>query len=122
MDDIAKLGNKATAKEKNQYTILEVVVEMYARNIEFLKVDIYKSHPSKFLITEDKKILPPMISLQGMGENAAESIVEAREDGEFISKEDLLRRTKLSKTVLDKLSAHGSLDGMSETNQISFFN
>ena len=121
MEEIEKMGSKASAKEKNQYTILEVVVEMYARKIEFLKVDIYKSDASKFLITEDKKILPPMISLQGMGQNAAESIIEARKNGEFISKEDLLKRTKLSKTVVDKLSQHGSLNDMSEKDQISFF-
>lgn len=121
MKEIEELGYAASAKEKSQYTILEVVVEMYARKIEFEKIDIYKSDAKRFMITEDKKILPPMTSLQGMGENAALSIVEARKDGEFKSKKDLLDRTKLTKTVVEKLTAHGSLDGMSETNQLSFF-
>lgn len=121
MREIEELGNKATAKEHNQYTILEVVVEMYARKIEFLNVDLYKSHAYEFQIAEKGKILPPMVSLQGMGLNAAESIVEERKNGEFLSKEDLLKRTKISKTVVEKLTEHGTLANMSEKNQVSFF-
>lgn len=121
MEEIRELGNDATTKENSQYTILEVVVEMYARGIEFLKVDLYNSHASEFHIAGKGKILPPMVSLQGMGQNAAESIIEARKEGEFLSKEDLLKRTKVSKTVVEKLTEHGTLKDMSEKNQISFF-
>ena len=121
MREIEELGNKATAKENNQYTILEVVVEMYARNIEFLNVDLYKSHAYEFQIEGRGKILPPMVSLQGMGLNAAESIVKERDNGEFLSKEDLLKRTKISRTVVEKLTEHGTLANMSEKNQVSFF-
>lgn len=53
--------------------------------------------------------------------NAAKSIAEARKDGEFISKEDLRVRSKVSKTVIETLSNHGCLVGMSETNQLSLF-
>ena len=74
MERIRELGNSATAKENNQYTILEVVVEMLCRGIEMEKVDIYRSHPTDFQLDGDKKILPPMVALQGMGENAALSI------------------------------------------------
>ena len=121
MEEIRELGNDATTKENSQYTLLEVVVEMYARGIEFLKVDLYNSHASEFHIAGKGKILPPMVSLQGMGQNAAESIIEARKEGEFLSKEDLLKRTKVSKTVVEKLTEHGTLKDMSEKNQISFF-
>lgn len=121
MEKIRELGNSATAKENNQYTILEVVVEMLCRGIEIEKVDIYRSHPTDFQLDGDKKILPPMVALQGMGENAALSIAREREKGEFLSKEDLINRTKVSRTVVEKLSEHGSLDGMSEKNQLSFF-
>ena len=62
-----------------------------------------------------------MVALQGMGENAALSIARERENGAFLSKEDLIKRTKVSKTVVEKLSEHGSLDGMSDKNQLSFF-
>lgn len=121
MERIRELGNSATAKENNQYTILEVVVEMLCRGIEMEKVDIYRSHPTDFQLDGDKKILPPMVALQGMGENAALSIAREREKGAFLSKEDLIKRTKVSKTVVEKLSEHGSLDGMSDKNQLSFF-
>ncbi len=121
MEGIRELGNSATAKENNQYTILEVVVEMLCRGIEMEKVDIYRSHPTDFQLDGDKKILPPMVALQGMGENAALSIAREREKGAFLSKEDLIKRTKVSKTVVEKLSEHGSLDGMSDKNQLSFF-
>lgn len=122
MSYISSLGNTSTTKENSQYTLLEVVVEMYARGIEFLKVDLYKSDAKEFKISEKGKILPPMISLQGMGESAAVSVVEEREKSQFLSKEDLLKRTKLSKTVIEKLSEHGTLDNLSDKNQLSFFN
>ncbi|WAW14146.1 PolC-type DNA polymerase III [Peptostreptococcus equinus] len=120
MNRIYELGMDATTKEQSQLTVLEVVVEMLCRGIEILKVDIYKSHATEFKLAGEKKILPPMTSLQGMGENAAKNIVRERKNGRFLSKEDLIRRTKVSKTVVEKLSEHGSLDGMSEKNQLSF--
>ena len=62
-----------------------------------------------------------MIALQGVGENAAINIQKERENGEFISKEELRKRTKISKTVIETLTNHGSLDNMSEENQLSLF-
>ena len=78
-----------------------------------LKVDLYESDATKFLIV-DNSLRPPLSSLQGVGVNAAKSIAEARKDGEFISKEDLRLRSKVSKTVIETLSNHGCLKGMSE--------
>ena len=54
MREIESLGNSASTKEKNMYTILEIVLEMYERGFEFLPIDLYKSHSTKFLI-EDRK-------------------------------------------------------------------
>lgn len=121
MDEINLLGNDATAKEKNMLIVLEVAYEMYARNIKILPVDIYKSDASQFKVIDDNTILPPMIALQGVGENAAIHIEEERKNGEFISKEDLRKRTKISKTVIETLTTHGSLDNMSDKNQLSLF-
>ena len=121
MDEIISLGNDATAKEKNMLTVLEVAYEMYARNIKILPVDIYKSDATEFKVMGEKQILPPMIALQGVGENAAIHIQQERENGEFISKEDLRKRTKISKTVIETLTNHGSLDNMSDKNQLSLF-
>ena len=78
MKEIEALGNSATAKEKGMYTILEIVLEMYERGFEFLPIDLYKSHSTKFLI-EDGKIRPPLSSIAGLGTVAAVGIREAVE-------------------------------------------
>lgn len=121
IQEIHELGNDATAKDKTMLTVLEVALEMYARKIKIIPVDIYKSDATKFIVVDDTTILPPMIALQGVGENAAINIQNERENGEFISKEDLRKRTKISKTVVETLSNHGSLNNMSEKNQLSLF-
>lgn len=106
IQEIHELGNDATAKDKTMLTVLEVALEMYARKIKIIPVDIYKSDATKFIVVDDTTILPPMIALQGVGENAAINIQNERENGEFISKEDLRKRTKISKTVVETLSNH----------------
>lgn len=121
MKELNALGNAISNKEKGLLTILEISYEMYKRKLKFYKVDIYKSDAIKFKIEEDGGIRPPLNALQGVADNAAKSIVEARVDGEFISKEDLRIRCKVSKTVIEALSNHGCLDGVQETNQISLF-
>ncbi len=121
IQEIENLGNDATAKEKNMLTVLEVALEMYARGIKILPVDIYESDASKFKVAGEKLLLPPMIALQGVGENAAINIQKERENGEFISKEELRKRTKISKTVIETLTNHGSLNNMSDENQLSLF-
>ena len=121
IQEIHELGNDATAKDKTMLTVLEVALEMYARKIKIIPVDIYKSDATKFIVVDDTTILPPMIAIQGVGENAAINIQNERENGEFISKEDLRKRTKISKTVVETLSNHGSLNNMSEKNQLSLF-
>ena len=121
INEIESLGNDATTKEKNMLTVLEVALEMYARGIKIVPVDIYKSDAKKFQVVGEKTLLPPMIALQGVGENAAINIQLEREKGEFISKEELRKRTKISKTVIETLSNHGSLENMSDENQLSLF-
>ena len=119
--EIEELGNDATTKEKNMLTVLEVALEMYARDIKIIPVDIYKSDAKTFQVVGEKTLLPPMIALQGVGENAAINIQKERKNGEFISKEDLRKRTKISKTVIETLTNHGSLENMSDENQLSLF-
>ena len=109
-----------TDKDENVYTILEICLEMYKRGFEFLPIDIYKSHPTSFL-EEDGKILPSLNALGGLGINAAKSLSQARESGEFLSQEELRTRAGLNKTVIEMLQRNGCLDGIPETSQISFF-
>lgn len=120
IDELEGKGNDTTAKERNLLTVLEVVWEMYARGINILAVDLYKSHPDKFII-KNNNLLPPLKSLQGMGQNAAASIERERKKGEFLSIEDLQNRTKITKTVIETLLKHGCIEGLPSTNQLSFF-
>ncbi|WP_330375481.1 PolC-type DNA polymerase III [Inediibacterium massiliense] len=113
-------NNQLTQKEKDLLTVLEVVYEMYCRGFEFLPVDLYKSDSDQFKII-DGKLLPPLRGLQGVGENAAKSICEARKNGEFISIEDIRERTKVTKTVIETLKNHGCLFNLPDTNQLSLF-
>ena len=120
LNELYAIGNKVTAKDKGLITSLELCYELYARGLNFLKVDLYISEANTFTIEKDG-IRPPLSALEGVGENAAKSIAEVRLQGEFISKEDLRVRAKVSKTVIEALDKHGCLEGMSETNQLSLF-
>ena len=119
--ELEKLGNNMTAKEKNLLTVLEVVQEMYARGFTFAPLDLYKSDSDKFIIGNNG-IIPPLKTLEGVGETAARKIVEERNRGKFISIEDLIRRTRVSKTVIEALKDQGCLKDLPESNQISLFN
>jgi len=109
-----------TAKDKGLLTVLEIVLEAMDRGIEFLPVDLYHSQISTFQLTE-KGLLPPLISLTGLGNAAAESLVAARKECEFSSIEDLQNRTSLSSTVVEVMKDHGSLAGLPEKDQLSLF-
>ena len=111
---------KLDPKKKNEQAICEIVVELEARGIELLPVDIYLSEGRKFKI-EDSKIRIPLIGISGLGGAVIENILKEREEAKFISVEDLKRRTKMSQTVADKLKSIGAISSLSETNQISLF-
>jgi len=113
-------GNNVTAKEKGTLSLLEVVNEMYARGIKFLPIDIYDSEATKFQIREGG-ILPPFNSIQGMGNAAAQSIVDARKDGKFSTIDDFQMRTKVSKTLIEVMEQAGCFEGIPKSNQISMF-
>jgi len=118
--ELSAKGNDATAKEKNTITVLELVLEFYARGFEFERIDLYKSDAKNFLLTPNG-LLPPLSSIQGLGITAAQSIVAAREEGEFFTIEDLRLRTTANKTVIDLLREYHILDGIPETDQLSLF-
>ena len=111
-----------TAKEKDQFTALQVVNEMMARGVELMPVDIYKSRASEYYI-EDGKIRMPFSALSGVGENAAKSIVAGREEcgADFVSIDDFQAKTGASSAVVTALKEIGALNDLPETAQISFF-
>lgn len=109
-----------TPKEEDTIKDMRIVQEMYARGFEFLPIDLYQSQATKFQII-DGKLLPSFGTIDGMGDRAAEAVVEAAKDGEFLSKDDFRMRTKVSKTVLDLMSDLGIFGDLPETNQLSLF-
>ena len=112
--------DKLSAKEQGELKDMRLVQEMYARGFEFMPIDLFKSHSRNFQIV-DGKILPPFKSIDGLGENAADGIYEAAKDGPFLSKEDFINRTKVTKTNADTMTALGILNGLPDSNQLSLF-
>nr|WP_010093379.1 PolC-type DNA polymerase III [Ornithinibacillus scapharcae] len=121
IEEINAKGNDAAPKEKSLLTVLEVALEMCERGFSFQKVDLYKSKASEFIV-EGNTLIPPFNAVEGLGTNAAINIVKAREEGEFLSKEDLRERSKISKTILEYLDNHGTLEGMEEKTNYHYFN
>ena len=113
-------GNTLTAKEKSIQTITEMAYEMYLRGFTFLPVDLYRSDAAKFQIVGNA-LLPPLASLQGLGEAAAQSIVQAREERPFLSIEDLRSRGRISRAIVDILKDHGCLSGLPDDDQVCLF-
>lgn len=120
MHRLEERQNDWSATEKSLYTICEICHEMYQRGLEFLPVDLYESHAYKFRKV-DGKILLPINAFQGISAVTAQNIMDAREEGEFMSVEDLRIRAKLNKTVIETLRENGCLSGMPETSQLSLF-
>ena len=120
--EIDEQGNAASIKDKAVYTILEIVLEMYERGINFLPIDIYKSDAVKFLV-EEGGIRPPLSSIPGLGEVAAMGISKAvrEEKSKFISIEELQVKAKIGNAMTEQLNKFGCLEGMSKSNQLSLF-
>ena len=111
----------ATNVEQDLMVTLEVCYEFYLRGFHFDTIDIYKSDATHFLITENG-LLPPFVSVHGLGEAAALATVEQRKGKDFISIEEFSTTcNKLSKTHIEQLKALGAFAGMAETSQVSFF-
>ena len=121
--NIAAIDNNenATAKDEDLLTTLEVVYEYYLRGFDFLPIDIYKSHATRFTI-EDGKLRPPFVSISGLGESAAWDIMEGRKNQNFLSVEEFsLACPKVSKTHIQMLKDAGAFGSLPESNQVSLF-
>ena len=118
--DLEEKELEATQKEKELLSTLYLVREAMARGVEFLNVDLKKSDAKAFL-PENGKIRMPFNSLSGLGDTAAEKIIEARNKYDIYSIEDLRERTGISKSVIEVLKRNHVLDGLTETNQLTLF-
>lgn len=118
--DYKRRLDELSKKEQDTYKDMRIVQEMYARGFEFWPLDLYKANATRFQII-DGKLMPSLTSIDGLGEKAAESIVEAAKEGSFLSQDDLRTRGKVSKTIVDKMVELGILKGLPESNQLSLF-
>jgi DNA polymerase-3 subunit alpha (Gram-positive type) len=118
--DYEKRMDSLSKKEQDTYKDMKIVREMYARGFEFLPIDIYKSQATRFQIV-DGKLLPALSTIGGLGDKAADGIVDAVKDGPFLSRDDFRNRTKVSKTIVDLMGDLGILGNLPESNQLSLF-
>ncbi len=118
--DYKKRLDTLSKKEQDTLRDMRIVQEMYARGFEFVPIDIYRAKARHFQII-DGKLMPSLSSIDGLGEKAADGIVDATQDGKFLSKEDFRNRTKVSKTICDLMADLGLLGELPESNQLSLF-
>jgi DNA polymerase-3 subunit alpha (Gram-positive type) len=122
MEEIDQKGNAAKETEKRLYTVLEVALEMSLRGFRFLPIDIDKSDARDFVISNDEKgLIMPLVTIDGLGLKVAESVIQARKDGEFKSKDDVKERTSLSQTLFKKLDMLGCFDHLPDNAQMNLF-
>ncbi|HWI47565.1 MAG TPA: hypothetical protein VNU45_04970, partial [Rummeliibacillus sp.] len=120
IDEIDAKGLEASTKEKNLLTVLELALEMCERGMSFQKVDLYRSNATEFVI-DGESLIPPFNAIPGLGNNVAYAIEKAREEGEFLSKEDLQIRGRVSKSLIEYMDKLGCLEGLPDANQLSLF-
>ena len=120
--ELNKKGFDKTNKEEDILNTLQLALEMTARGFKFGKIDLYKSHSKNFIIDDDNKtLIPPFRTIDGLGDTVSNNIVEEREKRSFISIEDLQKRAKVSSTLIDKMRVMHMLDGLDESSQLSLF-
>lgn len=118
--DYKKRSDTLSKKEQDTLKDMKIVQEMYARGFEFLPVDLYRAKAHHFQII-DGKLMPALSTIEGLGDKAADAVVEAASQGRFLSKDDFRQRTKVSKTVIDLMSDLGLMESLPESNQLSLF-
>ncbi|MDO5136127.1 MAG: PolC-type DNA polymerase III [Eubacteriales bacterium] len=120
MAEIRKKGDAASKKEQDTLKDMRIVQEMYARGFDFVPIDIYTAKAHRFQILGDK-LMPSLDTIEGLGDKAADAVVEAAAKGKFLSKDDFRDRTKVSKTVIDLMADLGLFGDIPQSNQISLF-
>ena len=120
MADYKKRSDTLTKKEQDTVKDMKIVQEMYARGFSFTEVDLYKAQAHRFQVV-DGKLMPALDSIEGLGDKAADAVVLAARDGQFLSKDDFRQRTKVSKSVIDFMDDLHIFGDIPESNQISLF-
>lgn len=120
IEEIYNKGMDATPKENTLVVALEVANEMLERGFDIKMVDLNKSDAINFILEEDS-LIAPFRAVPSLGANVAQQIVAAREESDFLSKEDLAKRGKVSKTVMEYLETHNVVNHLPDENQLSLF-
>ena len=120
MRDYEKRKDQLSKKEQDTYRDMRICQEMYARGYEFVPIDLYQVQSQRFQIIHGK-LMPSLSTIEGLGDKAADAVVEAAKDGPFLSKDDFRQRTKVSKTVIDLMGDLGIFGDLPESNQLSLF-
>ena len=120
MDEIERLGNTATAKQKDQLTVYEVMYEALSRGCSFTEPVLGTAEACRFSVI-DGKIMLPFNAISGIGNTAAESLTAAYAEKPFCTLDDVRSRTKLTGTNIEDLRKHGLFAGLPESAQISIF-
>lgn len=120
-DKKSKRDPSLKKKDEDLIDLFDVAIEMTARGFTFSNIDIDKSHSRKFVVDhETNSLIPPFICIDGLGESVGDSIMEARKNGPFLSKEEILKRTQLSLTCFKILEQLGVFKDLNEENQLQF--
>lgn len=121
MADYKRRSDELSKKEQDSYRDMKIVQEMYARGFEFEPIDLFSAQARLFQVVGVNKLMPSLNSIDGLGEKAADAVVEAAKMGPFLSKDDFRERTKVSLTVTELMDRLGILGDLPESNQISLF-
>ena len=120
MDDYERRKDTLSKKEQDTYKDMKIVQEMYARGFEFVPIDLYTAKAQRFQIV-DGKLMPSLATIDGLGDKAADAVVDAAKQGRFLSKDDFRDRTKVSKTVIDLMDELKLFGDIPQSNQMSLF-
>lgn len=120
MDEIIAMGNEATTKIKDSLTVYEVIYEMMSRGYEFAEPVLGVAEARKFSV-QDGKVMLSFNAINGIGDTAAESLVEAYKERDFSNLDDVRSRTRLSGTNIDDLKRHGLFEDLPESAQMTLF-
>jgi len=119
-DEIKALEKEERERKGDEMSLLEILIEMNLRGIRVLPISLYESPAADFKVVGEHEILPPICSLPGVGQNAAEALVQARAAGPFISQDEMVRR-KVARSTIEQLRLAGCLNGIPATSQVTLF-
>jgi len=111
-----------SANDKLLLRDMRIAEEMMERGIEFAPIDVFKARATEFTLTDDGRIMPSFNSIAGLGDSAAQSLAEDAKSGiPYLSLEEFIERTRVSKTNAELMKSLGILGELSNTNQLSIF-